>query len=198
MKIHEINGELDKIKGLIHNLEVQFVDESIFRGFINSILTPPQHGYMYFPGFWSWKNTLISGYFDESIFEPINTIAERVQTLENSNIKLLTHELNLNKSRDKKNFDTLKKLNENKIIECRINVRNHSRFLLQYNELKSMHKGYLIIGTFDFNKEGVGGTRRDSGIFTRNSEILKQTKEYFFKCWENTHDSHPINEYPPK
>ena len=92
--------------------------------------------------------------------------------------------LNLNNNQDRKNCRALKTMQE-KGIEIKINHRLQSRLFIGYQLLNDdFYGGILIIGSFDFNREGLAGERRDAGIITTHPDLIKSAITFFKELWE--------------
>lgn len=55
-----------------------------------------------------------------------------------------------------------------------------------YDDPDNLPPGYLILGSFDFNREGIGDLRKDAGIITENPELVEAALSYFNDVWESS------------
>ena len=131
-------------------------------------------------------NIFITGYFSEIIRE------ELVKAINGGscNVKVITPALDVNKLRDRKNLQVLKKLNEAR-AEVRVNDRLHARFLVSYipgllDGDMPIWRGTLVIGSFDFNKEGMGKERHDAGIRTSHPDLIESAVKLFNQIWNES------------
>ena len=69
------------------------------------------------------------------------------------------------------------------------------RFLLAHSP-EFLGTGLLVIGSFDFNTEGMSKERYDAGIKTKNPDLVLSATELFMKIWEDS-DSVPLKEKYP-
>jgi hypothetical protein len=90
---------------------------------------------------------------------------------------------------------------QEKGIEIRVNDRIHTRLFIGYSDrdLNTDSNGVLLLGTFDFNKEGLSEDKINAGILTRHPDLVKSARELFERVWEEKIDTKPLNEaYPLK
>ena len=75
-----------------------------------------------------------------------------------------------------------------------MNLRTHFRMFL----CRSDKSGLLVLGSFDFNKEGMNEERKDAGIKTSHPDLIESAFDYFNKVWEDEYNSEGLDEmYPP-
>lgn len=81
-------------------------------------------------------------------------------------------------------------LNELKKAGAQIKTNNnmHARMLLvDYGGWPIYPKfGVLVLGSFDFNKEGLGGSRHDFGIKTSNLILVNSASKFFERIWNSS------------
>jgi len=137
-----------------------------------------------------YQKIYITGYFSETSRDTLEKIIKRPRI-----VKLISPDLNLNKPRERKNFQVLEKLAKAG-AELRFNHRLHARFLVAHNpERSGMNmRGFLLIGSFDFNRDCIGLERYDAGIRTRHPDLVKSAVELFEKIW-NTPESLTLEEF---
>jgi len=68
--------------------------------------------------------------------------------------------------------------------EVKINNRLHARFLVVYTPSPNPPNGLLLIGSFDFNKEGMSRERYDAGIMTRHPDLVNSAIQLFDQIWD--------------
>ena len=95
---------------------------------------------------------------------------------------------------DEKSFKKYARAMQGAGAKIKVNQRVHGRmFLCRYQE----HKGVLILGSFDFNKEGMGEERRDVGIKTSHPDLIKSAYKYFNGLWDDEYNCSLLDdEYP--
>lgn len=84
-------------------------------------------------------------------------------------------------------------------VEIRVHRRLHCRIFIAY----TLHPergfiGHLILGSFDYNDEGVNLTKRNAGIKTMNPDLLKSAIEYFEEIWMEPRDTKSLDEKYPE
>lgn len=178
-KFNELRAQLDHIKKDLLGFNVEFYDEARFKSYINdhfdSLLG-------------SYQSVNITGYVSEGFAKIVLK-----NPMKANKIRLITQRLNLKMANDRKNLESLRRLYDAG-AEIRVNQRVHCRMLLCRNR---EHKGLLILGSFDFNKEGMNEERRDAGIYTTHPDLIESAFTYFNKMWEDKYDTKPFNELYP-
>ena len=176
-KWNQLISGIDRLREEVLIFRVDFIDEKQFKKYID------EHFGNSFVGY---KDICLTGYFGEGI---ANLICERSKGLK-ARVRLITPTLNLKSKSDQRNLISLRKM-QDVGVEIRVNHRLHCRMLILSNE---DYTGFLILGSFDFNKEGIGAERRDVGIKTYNPDLIKSALAYFNGLWENKRDTIPLNE----
>ena len=189
MAMRKVWDELDKVKGMVGEFQVHSMDEKKFKRFFDSILNPPRHGNP--DSLIVRKNVDITGYFSEGAVESLCRLKSK------SNIRLITPELNTKRRQDVRNLRALRKM-QNEGIEIKIHKRLHARFMIIYNISEKGNYGQLLVGSFDFNKEGITAERRDFGLLTAHPDIVNSAIDYFNKLWNEDFEITTLDEeYPP-
>jgi len=173
-----------KIVGLQSDLtpfEVDFLDRDSFKKFCDNL--PHDVGSPY-------QNIFITGYFSETIREPLERIIKMKR-----NVRLICPEFSTQSRRDRRNLEALKKLAKAG-AEIKINNRLHARFLVAHSPVIE-GKGFLVIGSFDFNTECIGKERYDAGIKTRHPDLVKSATELFEQIWDEP-ESIPLEDFMKK
>ena len=194
--------ELDRYK-------VDFIDERGFFEFMHdmenssiykNMALKRRSGNGHYPAFID-----MIGYFSEasaSFFEFYTSLmkGDRLQ------IRIISHRLNPGgENRDMSSLLYLRRLQEMNIkirAPAKGARRVHSRLLVYYlkeDEKILPFEGRLVMGSFDFNKEGLGrGERRDAGIRTQNPDLVESAVEHFNSIWNNLHYTQTLDDrYPP-
>jgi hypothetical protein len=180
--------EYEKFRRKIVDLEsdlglfrVEFLDRDGFTRFADNLLSEVS-GYNEF---------CITGYFSETIRKAF----EEITKLQNHKLRLICQEFNVSNNREKKNLEVLKKLSKAG-VEIKVNNRLHARFFVAYNSVQEKIRGFLIIGSFDFNTECIGKERYDAGIKTANPDLVNSAKTLFEEIWADTESSFLNEKYP--
>lgn len=167
-----ILGEWKKLNERIRSLQfdivqfnVQFIDRDSFKCFADN-LSSEVGGY---------SEIFITGYFSEAIRDTLEKFAHTHK------LKIISQEFEPSNKRDRKNLEVLRKIC-NAGAEVKVNNRLHARFLLAHSpEFPGL--GILIIGSFDFNTEGMSKERYDAGIKTKNPDLVLSARNFFNQIW---------------
>jgi len=179
-KFNKLKTQLDHIQNELLGFNVEFYDEARFKSYINEHLDSL---------IISFQSVNITGYFSEGFAKIVLKCPEQA-----NKIRLITQRLNPKRSsNDRKNLESLRRL-QDVGAEIRVNQRVHCRMLLCRER---EHKGLLILGSFDFNKEGMNEERRDAGIYTTHPDLIESAFTYFNKMWDDKYDTKPLNELYP-
>ena len=175
---------LEREKTNLTRFEVHFFDESNFKKFmeeIEQILTMYEH-------------ICLAGYFSEAMTQAIFKVYPGIKP----NIRVLSPRLGKTQ-RDQDNLKALRKLADKGII-VRVHSRLHCRMFLAYTiNPKGDISGSLILGSFDFNNEGMLMTKRNAGIFTYHPDLVKSAITYYNEIFAEPRDSMSLEEmYPEK
>lgn len=130
----------------------------------------------------------ITGYFSETIRSKLEKISGLCK------VKLICPELTKSK-RDIRNLEALQKLSRVG-VEIKFHHRMHARFLVAHNPNAPQFSGLLVIGSFDFNTDGLSLERYDAGIKTRNPDLVKPALKLFETIW-NDSSSVPLEKAYP-
>lgn len=173
-------NEADELRTKLLKFNIDFCDEADFKKFVNSEAGSLCHAY---------NELCITGYFSDGFAKILIPNLEEV----NTRVRIITQEHGESK-RDRQNLNSLRKI-QDVGAEIRVNNRTHFRMFLG----KSKTQGFLVLGSFDFNKEGMNEERRDVGIRTRHPDLVEAAYEYFNNVWDDEFDSTPLDEmYPDK
>ena len=159
--------------------EVDFLDRDSFKRFCDDLRSRLE----------AYRKICITGYFSETIREPLQKIARRI----NRNVRLICPEFRTQSQRDRRNLQALKKLADAG-AEIKFNNRLHARFLVASNPAVG---GLLLIGSFDFNTECIGKERYDAGIMTKHPDLVKSALELFEQIW-NERESMSLEDFIKK
>ena len=157
---------------------VDFLDRDSFKRFCDNL--PHDVGSPY-------QNIFITGYFSETIREPLERIIKMKR-----NVRLICPEFPTKSRRDRRNLEALKKLAKAG-AEIKINNRLHARFFVAHKPFI----GLLVIGSFDFNTECIGKERYDAGIKTTHPDLVKSAIKLFEQIWDEP-ESIPLEDFMKK
>lgn len=82
--------------------------------------------------------------------------------------------------------------------EIKVNNRLHARFLVAHTQMERGITGVLIIGSFDFNTEGMSKERYDAGIKTTNPDLIASALKLFEEIWTDRESIPLLEKYPTK
>lgn len=175
---------IKKITGLQQDLypfEIELLDTQDFKKLHDDLLHDVGSPY---------QKIYITGYFSETCRDTLEKIIKQPRI-----VKLIIPELDLRKRKDRKNFQVLEKLAKAG-AELRFNNRLHARFLVAHGpESRGVDmRGFLLIGSFDFNSDCIGLERYDAGIKTKHPDLVKSAVELFEKIW-STPESITLEEF---
>ena len=159
---------------------IDFINSKDFKEFADDLIDKLRGG--------AYNEVRITGYFSETVRESLEQFAQ----MAGHKVQLITQELDLNKPKEKKNLDVLRSLCK-KGVEIKVNNRIHARLLVARQTGFPQTLGLLIIGSFDFNTEGMGKERLDAGIRTKHPDLVNAAIEFFDIIW-NASESIPLNE----
>jgi hypothetical protein len=179
VEYEEFKRRIVDLQGDWSLFKVDFLDKDGFKNFADNLSTNLS----------IYAEICITGYFSETIREGLEQIAK----IQDHRIRLICQELEPNRPRDKKNLDVLKKLCKTG-VQIKINNRIHARFLVAH--IPKLHRGILILGSFDFNTECIGKERHDAGVKTTHPDLIKSAIELFEEIWSDT-ESRPLDEKYP-
>ena len=169
--------KIGNIQSDLAPFEVEFLERHSFKVFVDYLSRDVQ----------GLPEICITGCFSDIIQESLECLIRS-----GSNVSLICPEFQIQSERDKKNLQVLKKL-AYEGAKIKINNRLHARFFVAYNPKLSELRGLLIIGSFDFNTEGIGKDRHDAGIKTKHPDLVKSAVKLFEQIWEEP-DSVPLLE----
>ena len=178
MYYRDLQKSVKELEITLDQLRIDFMDRESFKKFADDL----------FNEVGGYSQLCITGYFSEAIRESLEMFAR------NHRLKLLSQEFDVNNKREKKNLEVLRKLC-NAGAEVKVNSRLHARFLLAHSpEFPAI--GLLVIGSFDFNTEGMSKERYDAGIKTKNPDLVLSARDLFMKIWDEP-ESLPLKEKYP-
>jgi hypothetical protein len=168
--------QLDEKVNQMYSFDVAFIDAKGFRKHIQDIMRNfgtmdfmrgTMHRKLY-------SNIDVTGYFSEGAHD-LFCECTKIGTI----VRLLTRREKMGQDV----FDTLKTM-QKVGVQIKVNDKMHGRLFLSYNiERDPNNNNELVLGSFDFNKEGLTADRRDFGIITRNPDLIDAAKKSFESVW---------------
>ena len=188
-KFNEFRSTLSNLAGKLDLLKADFMDRESFKKFASELNSKLK----------SWREVCITGYFSEGMRKEFEKIAEWKK------LRLICRKLDPKRTGDKKDLDALRKLStiepkgEGAGVEIKFSDIVHARLFVAFNRLPQTedYSGLLILGSFDFNKDGIAGQRLDAGISTKNPDLIKSAIKLFEEMW-NDSSSIPLDKAYPK
>lgn len=162
----KFKGKIINLQGDLAPFQVDFLDRNSFKRFCDDLRSRIE----------AYRNICITGYFSETIREPLQKIARRT----NYSVRLISPEFRVQSQRDRRNLQALEKLADAG-AEIKFNNRLHARFLVANNPALG---GLLLIGSFDFNTECIGKERYDAGIITKHPDLVNSALKLFEQIWK--------------
>jgi len=130
-----------------------------------------------------------SGHFDNA-FAKIVEDCHYEGLAERSDIRILSLPFSKDQ-RGKNNRRALEKLARFK-LKVRVNEDLHARMLILFNE--SDIENEVVLGSFDFNRDGLSQAKLNSGIKSRHTDVFNSAKKFFESVWESP-DTMTLKEY---
>jgi hypothetical protein len=191
----EFRSKLEASNNELGKFNVVFMDDQRFSSFINHLKgIKSEFDYQYSVRQCNFFD--IIGYFSEGMGK---VLLQHLEGYKDCSIRLITPELKPEQRQDRLNLNALRKMEANG-IEIRVNERIHTRLFLGYSDrdLNKDSNGVLLLGTFDFNKEGLSEDKINAGILTRHPDLVKSARELFERVWEEKIETKPLSEAYPQ
>ncbi|MFB0522959.1 MAG: phospholipase D-like domain-containing protein [Candidatus Bathyarchaeia archaeon] len=184
----------DRIVGLQNYLswfKADFLDRDDFKKFANTLQQKVG----------GFKEICITGYFSEDVVIELERIINYGKTTSiDTRVRLLCPDLDVKirdgriEGRDRRNLQALEKI-VRAGAEVKVNIRMHARFLVAYTPSPNPPNGLLVIGSFDFNKEGMSRERYDAGIMTRHPDLVNSAIDLFEQIWSEEQSEDLLRKY---
>lgn len=185
MAWENIKRKIEGIGSDLREFDIEFVDEHRFMDdFLDFLRGKERNRYERYMG--RLKFIDITGYFSEGIFNILCYYRKY-----GCGIRLISPQLRPEKGYDRENLTTLRKL-QNEGIEIRVSEKLHARLFLGYTDQEKVGWGVLLLGSFDFNRDSLGGQNRNAGIITSHPDLIRSAKEYFEKIWNDKYETKPL------
>jgi len=127
--------------------------------------------------FKTYKEIWLTGHFSNSFARRIEGLPSK---LPGCDFRVLSID-----TTNKKNLEALKIIKKEG-GKVKIHKTLHARMFIGCNE--DTDTMCLIIGTYDYNREGISGENVNAGLYTSNPEIIKRAKDFFLAQWNSAQD----------
>ena len=124
--------------------------------------------------FSSYKEVWLTGHFSNSFVVRIKDLPSRYPGCD---FRVLS--LHTTNNRNLESLKLIKKAGG----QVKMHRTLHARMFIGYNE--ETDTNCLIIGTFDYTREGYGGENVNASLLTHNPEIIKQARDFFLEEWNS-------------
>lgn len=122
--------------------------------------------------FSTYKEIWITGHFSNSFAMKIKGLCKKYPGCDLRILSIYTT--------NKKNLDALNKIKADG-AKVKIHSTLHSRIFIGYNEETSTWK--TIIGSYDYNREGISGENINAGISSQDIEVIQKARDFFKEQW---------------
>lgn len=135
-----------------------------------------------------YPKIMLMGHFDNAFTE----IVEENYPLysKRCEMRILSHRFNKG-NKDDPNRRALETLADMGAL-VKVNVDVHARMFIGYHDQPDISE--LLLGSFDFNRDGLSRHKVNAGIITKNPDLIKEAVAFFEKIW-NRKRSVPLEEY---
>ena len=174
-KYNKLKKDATNFATRLQEFNVDFFDQVKFKRFVDTEVVEL---------FSCYDEICISGHFSEGFAELVCQKLNGVRT--NLTLRLLTSSTGI------ASIEALRRI-QDAGAEIRYNRNLYFRMFVG----KSSVGGILVLGTFDFNRDGMGMNRRDAGIHTSHPDLVQSAYEYFIKVWNEERGSIPLDEKFP-
>jgi hypothetical protein len=181
MLYEEFRKKIVDLQSDWQSFKVEFIDRDGFKRFADQLYDEVNE----------WTEVCITGYFSERIRKEL----ERIIRLQGRKVRLICPEFSVDFKRDRKNLEALRKL-ASAGAQIKVCNRLHARFFVAYGPSQKGIKGFLVIGSFDFNTECIGLERYDAGIRTSNPDLVQSAVNLFNQIWNEPESLPLIERYP--
>lgn len=135
-----------------------------------------------------FSEIMLMGHFDNTF----TVIAEEFYPgLERCKVRVISHGFVRNdpENANRRSLEALADLG----FEIKVNVDVHARMFLGYNR-EHPKISELLLGSFDFNRDGISRRKYNAGIRTRNEDLVQEAVAFFENIWEMKR-SVPLKDY---
>ncbi len=124
-----------------------------------------------------YQKLMLMGHFDNAFTEIVGEFyplySKRVE------MRVLSHRFNKG-DKDDPNRRALEALADMGVI-VKVNVDVHARMFIGYHEQPNVSE--LLLGSFDFNRDGLSRHKVNAGIITKNPDLVQEAVAIFEKIW---------------
>jgi hypothetical protein len=131
---------------------------------------------------------MLMGHFDNAFTEIVGESYPLHSSI--CEVRILSHRFNKG-DRDDPNRRALETLADMGAI-VKVNVDVHARMFIGYHEHHNISE--LLLGSFDFNRDGLSRHKVNAGIITKNPDLVKDAVTLFEKIWIRK-GSVPLEDY---
>jgi hypothetical protein len=136
----------------------------------------------------TFQKIMLMGHFDNAFTEIVGESYPLHSSI--CEVRILSHRFNKG-DRDDPNRRALETLADMGAI-VKVNVDVHARMFIGYHEHHNISE--LLLGSFDFNRDGLSRHKVNAGIITKNPDLVKDAVTLFEKIWIRK-GSVPLEDY---
>ena len=136
----------------------------------------------------TFQKIMLMGHFDNAFTEIIG----ECYPLNNKRceLRVLSHRFNKG-DKDDPNRRALEAIADMGAI-VKVNVDAHARMFIGFHEKPNVSE--LLLGSFDFNRDGLSRHKANAGIITKNPDLVREAVDLFEKIWIKK-GSVPLDKY---
>jgi len=166
--IRTLGNEIDEINQILLGLTKFTARWITFEGFKKHFDRMENH-------FSTYEEIWITGHFSNNFARKIEGLCEK---LPNCDLRILS----IDPKGNQINLDALNKMKEDG-ARVKIHRKLHARMFIGYNEKRDIME--LMIGSYDYNREGYSGENINVCISSRNPELIHEARKFFMKHWRS-------------
>jgi hypothetical protein len=126
-----------------------------------------------------FEEIMLIGHFDTAFSTLVET---HLPKFPGCKMRVISHRFNA-KDRDNPNRGGLEALARAGVV-VKVNNHVHARMFLGYHSSHPIST--LILGSFDFNRDGLSLYKRNAGIRTQNPDAIEEAHKFFNEIWQAT------------
>lgn len=177
-----LTDELEEIKRKVDNLKLYTVRFITAKDFINYVEEIRDR-------FQKFPEIMLMGYFDNAFTEIFEENYPKYR--DRCKVRVICHGFPKN-NEDNPNRLCLEALADLG-VEVKVSVDTHARIFIGYNKERP-HNSELLLGSFDFNRDGLSRRKANAGIRTRNEYLVQEAVAFFESTWDKKR-SVPLEDY---
>jgi len=136
----------------------------------------------------TFQKIMLMGHFDNAFTEIVGECYPLHSSI--CEVRVLSHRFNKG-AKDDPNRRALEALADMGVI-VKVNVDAHARMFIGFHERPYVSE--LLLGSFDFNRDGLSRHKVNAGIITKNPDLVREAVDFFEKIWARK-GSVPLEEY---